>query len=349
MIYIPQKKFILDRIGASAGSAYGLRRLTNKYTGPFVNARIAWSGTAAIAGTTLTVASNISGVLCIGMVLSGTGVTSNTTVLSGSGLSWTVSISQTTASTTITGSNTRDLYYLGDGSLDLYDAATFANGNTLLLPTWYDITGNGRNVTQATTGNQPSLNLSGANGKPTVVFNGTTTSLTNSSPFLAVASSRTVCAVAYGPATSAAVLMCENISGNTGNSWYLTGCGTTATSNAADLSCYIKNAIATDVLKYPTLSGTAYDSTLRTQSWVDTGSQFTGYNNGVAGTPASYTLGFPFTPNIFSIGAFFKVGTSGNFFSGRISELMCFASALSLNDLLDLNHDQGNYYGITVP
>lgn len=65
----------------------------------------AWSGTAAISGTTLTVSATASGALAAGQLLQDTtGMIANgTTIVSGSGSSWVVSISQTVSSESMTG------------------------------------------------------------------------------------------------------------------------------------------------------------------------------------------------------------------------------------------------------
>jgi hypothetical protein len=83
--------------------------------------------TGTISGTTLTVASVISGTITAGMILSGTGITANTVIDSGSGSTWTLSISHTIASaipmtgtgTLPTGTAISTTYYvLPDGLTD---------------------------------------------------------------------------------------------------------------------------------------------------------------------------------------------------------------------------------------
>ena len=64
----------------------------------------AWSGTASISGTTLTVVGTSSGALAIGQLLQDAGLLAGGTMITaGSGTSWTVSISQTIASESMTG------------------------------------------------------------------------------------------------------------------------------------------------------------------------------------------------------------------------------------------------------
>ena len=53
--------------------------------------------TGTISGTTLSVASLLSGTIAAGMVLSGSGITVGTTIVSGSGSTWTISVSHTIA------------------------------------------------------------------------------------------------------------------------------------------------------------------------------------------------------------------------------------------------------------
>jgi len=75
-----------------------------------------------------------------------------------------------------------DILILSNGNLDVATAMTFANGSNLFITEWYDQTGNGNHMVQATAGTQPQLLLTGANGLPTVSANGSQNLATSGSP-----------------------------------------------------------------------------------------------------------------------------------------------------------------------
>jgi len=52
---------------------------------------------------------------------------------------------------------TQDIHFLSDGSLDTAGLAAFVGANDGFVVTWYDQTGFGNNVTQATAGQQPKI------------------------------------------------------------------------------------------------------------------------------------------------------------------------------------------------
>lgn len=66
----------------------------------------------------------------------------------------------------------QDIGFLSSGELDTTSLKTFVGANTGTVTTWYDQSGNGRNATQTTAGNQPVIVSAGVvqrvNGKPSV-------------------------------------------------------------------------------------------------------------------------------------------------------------------------------------
>jgi len=72
---------------------------------------------------------------------------------------------------------TQDIGFDVSGNLDTGSIATFVGGNSALVDTWYDQSGNGYNLTQATTGNQPRIvntgTLETVDGIPALRFFGT--------------------------------------------------------------------------------------------------------------------------------------------------------------------------------
>lgn len=64
-----------------------------------------------------------------------------------------------------------DVNVLPSGSLDVSTLAAFLASTTGFVAKWYDQTGNGQHMAQATAANQPQIVLSGPNALPTVIFN----------------------------------------------------------------------------------------------------------------------------------------------------------------------------------
>lgn len=81
-------------------------------------------------------------------------------------------------------STEQDVGFASDGEFDSSAFSSFVGGGTGYVKTWYDQSGNGRDVTQATTGNQPSIALSVVNSKSIIRFNGTSSTLVASSAFI---------------------------------------------------------------------------------------------------------------------------------------------------------------------
>jgi hypothetical protein len=71
---------------------------------------------------------------------------------------------------------TQDIGFLSSGALDTAALKTFVGSNSGFVTTWYDQSGNGRNLTQSTTTAQPRIVNAGVvdrlNGIPSMVFDG---------------------------------------------------------------------------------------------------------------------------------------------------------------------------------
>jgi trimeric autotransporter adhesin len=61
--------------------------------------------------------------------------------------------------------------FYGTNWLEYATVLAWANGSNVFVVTWYDQSGNGRNLTQSTASAQPQLILAG-NGKPALLFDG---------------------------------------------------------------------------------------------------------------------------------------------------------------------------------
>lgn len=78
-------------------------------------------------------------------------------------------------------STEQDIGFASDGEFDSSAFSSFIGGGTGYVKTWYDQSGNGRNLAQTTTANQPSITLSAVNSKPAIVFDGSDDSFTYAS------------------------------------------------------------------------------------------------------------------------------------------------------------------------
>jgi hypothetical protein len=69
----------------------------------------------------------------------------------------------------------QDIGYLDNGDLNISALTSFCGSGNGFITTWYDQSGNSRNITQTTASNQPQIMSSGSiinlNSKPTVQFN----------------------------------------------------------------------------------------------------------------------------------------------------------------------------------
>lgn len=80
----------------------------------------------------------------------------------------------------------QDIGFDGSNNLDVTALNAFVGANDGLIVTWYDQSGNGRNVTQATAANQPAIILAGvlqtqgSNARPSIKFDGSNDFLTSS-------------------------------------------------------------------------------------------------------------------------------------------------------------------------
>lgn len=112
--------------------------------------------------------------------------------------------------------------FTSDGDLDTAALTSFAGSGSAFVTTWYDQSGNARDLTQTVVAEQPRIVNAGVvdtlNSKPCVVFDGTDNSLSSSVVGLYAAGATTMAAVAACAATpSPGVLFAEN--STTGNTY----------------------------------------------------------------------------------------------------------------------------------
>lgn len=199
-------------------------------------------------------------------------------------------------------------------------ASTFANGGTLSYVNWYDQSGNGYTVTQATAADQPTATLSCIGSAPCATFGGTgiylesSTIATDAQPVTSgLVAKRTSAFTAYG----------EPFNNN----------------NGSNVSITYNDAANGIVLYSGTLSSavTVSDSTLHSMSFVWNGSssianidgtETTGLSVGTGGT-SSYVL----------------MGSTSQGFTGISAEAIIWASGLSSTNRANYHTNAKAYFG----
>ena len=211
------------------------------------------------------------------------------------------------------------------------------------VTTWYDQSGNGRNATQTTAGNQPSLVSNGTcssnAGHPSVPFDGTTTFLNATLPL--------------GMETTAlfVVLNTNQILGGSTHKVLLAGNGTSFLTTGTTYG--VSYSANTTVLGVSLGNGTTEQradisntitNNLEVVGFRRSGNSTSMLRNGVVGVTGTQdrTTGFG---SAYCIGA---DPSSTRFYNGAISESVLFISALSTADRQALERNQGDYYGVTI-
>lgn len=233
------------------------------------------------------------------------------------------------------GGNTEtDIGFLANGDLDTVTLLNFCGLSNGYVVTWYDQSGNGRNVTQSTAANQPII-VNPANpepvfllgGKPTAQFDGTNDTLARTA-FTMV--SQTVNAVCKANALSGVTTIWRqdttaetSLRYNSNSYQYYrvpggvpTGAGTPGTTNP-----HVITAVAN--------TGTA------TQLWADGTSQWT-FGSGFGATASTGAMSIGATPS------------AAEFLNANLSEVLVFASNLTTTQRQAMERNQGAYFGITV-
>jgi hypothetical protein len=211
-----------------------------------------------------------------------------------------------------------DIGFTASGDLDTTTLLTFVGSGNGFVTTWYDQSGNGRNATQTTAGEQPQIVANGAvitmNGRPVVSFDGT--DLLNTPSFIL---GNTVVTVARRSGYNQPVVEGANVSSQDRGLWGLRAGGNDFTThlnygiNGGPLDATNADGFPINVLQI--VSQTVAKGTVAT------------------------------TASIWRIG-----GGSGGYvrLNGFISEMVAISSLLSTTDRQTIERNQGAYYGITV-
>jgi hypothetical protein len=204
--------------------------------------------------------------------------------------------------------------------LDTSSLTSFCGSGTGFITTWYDQSGNARNVTQTTAANQPQIVLGGnivvLNNKSSINFDGTDDKLLSS--FSLISQPNTIFSVASVEDTSTLRLMYDDDGGN-------------------DRNTYDNNG---DVFAgAPVLDGTIWTTNIQyLHSVLYNGNSSSVHRNGSLNVSGS--LGTQGLSGL-TIGARF----SGNFWDGKIQEIIIYNSNQSSNRT-GIESNINTYYGI---
>ena len=232
-----------------------------------------------------------------------------------------------------------------NGALDTATLLAFTGSGDGFVATWYDQSGNGRDVSQASLSNQPKIVSAGVlnivNGRPALLNSPTSATYLFSSPPTWI----------FGvPFTLSSVIKPNSNSGyqvfwgcNNGGTDQFLKWGTTGSNYL-----YAQKAAAGDII------ATGYTATSSILTFARQPSGVNGalvYNNGTqiissTTTPINYLSAGTSSFVLFADGPF---GSIGEYFDGSAWEMIGFPSTLSTADRQWMEYNQSQYYGISGP
>lgn len=214
----------------------------------------------------------------------------------------------------------QDIGFDGDGNLDESALTTFVGANSGFVTTWYDQSGNGRNATQTTSGNQPRIVNSGTvdkvNSKPSIFFNRTNNNWLNT---------------AFSFSSAVSIFNVLNVTGTSGNDRIgvyhnsTFAFGRQALNNwgiqvVSDLAAVITTSPSIAQFTTQILALTANTTYLAYGNWNGNATAVNYARNGTLATASNTS------------GSNLRTGETGNaYFNGYISESVIYLSNQSTN------------------
>lgn len=234
-----------------------------------------------------------------------------------------------------------DIYFGDDGSIDVRAVLGFTGTNSAYVTTWYDQSGNSRNLTQGTAANQPRIVSSGTldrkNERPTLVFSGGQNINHATGNVFGTSGLWSANAVTYVTNASGVQLIAD------ADQWTITvRYAQFLRFNGTNIQSIGFNTVPQ---AFTAAVGTVASGTLLVASSTRSSTTITAYKDGTAGT------GVAVSGTASNANAVFNVGRSTAneyYLTGGISELVLVPSALSTADRNLLERNQGVYYGVTV-
>jgi hypothetical protein len=207
------------------------------------------------------------------------------------------------------------------GTANGQPAATFCNGTTCTIAEWYDQTGNGINLTQATVASQPTLTLNCLGVLPcaTFVFQGDASS---GSPTTTTIGTVSGVAQRTSNLTSFSSLL-GAVNGNTIAGW----------ANASNTAITYQGTTG--------ITQTAADNAWHAFQWIYNSTSSLANVDGVSGTPGSAGSASWNTP--INIGL-----DNGNSLLGQAVEVGLWSVAFNSEQISTMCHNQFNYWGTST-
>lgn len=240
----------------------------------------------------------------------------------------------------------QDIGFDGNGALDTAALTSFVSSGNAYVTTWYDQSGNARNMTQSTTAAQPAIVVSGAvvtlSGKPAVSFDGTDDYLTSASTGLYTTGSSSVAFVGSAAQSGSATVFGE-IGQTSSDSYRLLRIGSGSASpvlrasvTANSSSVWLANASAGD---------TTFNGAQKQVFLVDSGSVVNAWTNGTQNmSDVTATRGAAPAVARTSLGAT-AYNTPAGFITGSVQELVVWSSNTT-SSRATFSSNQQSYWGV---
>jgi hypothetical protein len=211
----------------------------------------------------------------------------------------------------------------------------------------YDQSGNGVNAAQSTAAQQPTIVAASAvnllNSTPALIFDGLSHHLFTTAPVLYAAGAATVVTAMRGNPAANGHLFSESSSVNSAPFYGILPSGNPT---ATALSPITRND-ASGIQVASAIGPNAFNNTPRVLTLRDTGAQMEAFLDGTLSGSIAYTRTGTLTLDRQGLGALVRTPV-GNFWAGRVAELVAFTSALSTGDRQTYERNLGTFTGITV-
>jgi hypothetical protein len=242
-----------------------------------------------------------------------------------------------------------DIGFTAGGDLNTAALLAHVGSGNGFVTTLYDQSGNGRNATQTTAGNQPRIVNSGAleasNGKPEIRFDGVNDYLAAASPLIGTTHSLFIL---FTPTieNEFGTVFGQWKSGENGRFYVIAN-----QESAGPISAGRLNVANTTATGGNGTNGLAADVAISNTPTLITSISTTGseqwklFKNGTEWDSATITS--VYTGVNSAIGSLNGTGSSLTF-DGTVSELISFPSVLSTTNRQNLERNQGGYYTISV-
>ena len=319
---------------AATSKAVSLRRASDNTTCDF---NVATSGALGVSASGCSAGSGLSLASFATTDATCTGTAASSTTLTVTGCSSTPNVGST-----ITGTGfTQPVYATavsvaaGSGTITMNTAQTVTAASSTLtyglyVTSWYDQTGSGNTVSQATAGNQPELLSSCGNSLPCVVFISAKSTSLSFATFLSMAQPITVATVAQ-----------ESITATANNRIFASSTGPTAGNGGGILRWNSSTVFAEYLFATLNISATVTASALESVIgvWNGTSSSLVINNSSFAAVAAATT----------SWNAGLTLGAGSNLYSDIYEmELGIWPAAFNSTQQTNICHNQYSYWGTSV-